>query len=152
MAKKKIFFSILLITAFIMILFTGRYAMGSIIEEILFSKKEYNKNIEVRNYLISEKILGDILNSGWDKELIQETYEELFQKTSYLVVRVKNKGRLASWGIMRCFVDKIEFKINVNVGPNGIWKTYIISWGKFTEKKGDKYPTIEYVWEKLYAK
>lgn len=137
--------------AVVLFLAVGGEAMG-LIEEFIFSNKKYSENIAMETYLISEEKLAEVLSNRWEQKITQETHRELYRKTVYLVIRVKNKGRYSAWGFLACRVNGGNVRVYIDGVPFKGWFSYIIPMGEFTSKNDDAVPTIETKWEKLYTK
>lgn len=140
--------------AVVLFLASGGEAMGSIVEKIMFpNNKEYAANIDMETYLISEDKLAEILSNHWEQKITQETHRQLYGKTVYFVVRVRNKGDLAAWGTLACRVDGDNFGVCIAGVPFGNWFSYIVPrGGGYISKNDDTVPAIEIKWTELYTK
>ncbi len=128
-------------------------------KKLLFSNKNYAKQIEVKTYILTQEQVAKLFKEP-DKEPMQLTVDELGKATRetkkrYFVVRVKNLGELHAWGVLSCKVRCIHepFKIPIFTNRNQFCDSVIdISGTVIAEAKNSPYPDMSYEWSELYTK
>lgn len=123
--------------------------------DFMFFNKAYKDKIKIKAYLASEDKISNIFVKDNKMEKIVpmlENYQELFGKKTYLIIQLKNEGRLSAWGILACATNNYSTKVYVNRVPFQEWDTYIIPIGVLTWNRNDIAPIINVEWEKLYTK
>lgn len=121
--------------------------------DFIFSNKGYEKNIEAEVYVISEDNIGDTFNNILKLQGIkQKSYQELYDKEIYLLLRLKNKGSVGAWGSLLCKFNGSNIRICINYVSFKEWDNYLIPIGKQTWSKSDSIPKVTIEWEKLYTK
>ncbi|NGX49382.1 MAG: hypothetical protein K940chlam5_00980 [Candidatus Anoxychlamydiales bacterium] len=127
-------------------------------KKLLFSNKNYAKQIEVKTYILTQEQVAQLFKEP-NKEPIQLTIEELNKisnetKNRYIVIRVKNLGNLHAWGVLSC---KTGLRNPIMIGIPSIKPTYsdyvICISGIFIASPDQNiYPATAYEWTELYTK
>jgi hypothetical protein len=121
---------------------------------ILFSDKAYEKNLQVKTYILRSDQVAYLLNNP-NEEPEQLIGSEIATATNYLVVRVKNMGEKHAWGTLACTVPAVWDPINVPIVSIGDeFCNYIISLDKIAVLfSHDTFaPKVTFKWYQLYTK
>lgn len=80
----------------------------NLFERLLFSKRSYAKNIEVKAYILTrEQAYAALCNPV--EEPIQLDKEKLYSQNAFLMLLVRNTGKEHAWGTLACKVAQISF-------------------------------------------
>lgn len=81
--------------------------------------KKYAKNIEVKTYLVTKEQVAALFSEK-NREIVQKTNKELYNKEVYLLVRCKNSGNCAAFGVLDCMMPNkgSPISVDVTVMPN----------------------------------
>lgn len=143
-------YPMIILCAFFVLCFSNKAMAGW---DFIFSNKGYEKNIEAETYVISEDNIVNVFNDILQlQEIKQESYQNLYGKKIYLLLRLKNKGSAGAWGSLLCKVDGNSIRISINYISFKEWDNYLIPIGKQTWSKSDNIPKVTIEWEKLYSK
>ncbi len=125
---------------------------------MLYSKQEYAKKIEVKPYLLNDEQVIQSLTQP-QMEIHQPPRKELFLKNVNVVLRIKNHGYAPAWGTLAYSIDHINWlKIDVRLDPinsknNVPFYEYVIPVGIAVPYDDDMPPKpIQFKWVALYAK
>jgi hypothetical protein len=126
-------------------------------ERLLFSDKPYAKEMEVNAYIVTQEQACVALTSP-SLEIIQLDNQELYQKNTYLLLRVRNTGKKHAWGTLACKVPTYHDPIKISIFGVGrsdrhSYNTYLIQLGSLILTKNEEdTPLIQTEWDKLYTK
>jgi hypothetical protein len=86
-------------------------------------------------------------------EVVQKPYNEMYNESIYLAIKIKNRGNKGAWGVLHCHVDN-EFKEKVEirlVGANDTALIVLPYYGLINYTINDK-PFLNTYWKNLYTK
>ncbi|HSX04127.1 MAG TPA: hypothetical protein VLG76_05300 [Rhabdochlamydiaceae bacterium] len=126
---------------------------------LLYSDFEYSKKIEVKPYLLNDDQVIEMLTHP-EQEVQQPPQKDLYLKNVNLVLRIKNDGGSAVWGVLayRVFENGNWFRVEVNVPSskreiNKQVYDYVIPLGVVVPFNNNNLPEhIQYKWCSLYSK
>ena len=130
---------------------------AALTKKLLFSNKNYAKQIEVKTYILTQEQVAQLFREP-NKEphfFTSKELNNLARRKRYCVIRVKNLGELHAWGILSCRVRCIHepFKIPIFTNRNQFCDSVIdISGTVIAEAKNSPYPDMSYEWSELYTK
>jgi hypothetical protein len=135
--------------AIVIIILVSNYEL---IDKLLFSRQEYKNNLIVDSFIMKEEQLCNLFDNDIANQL---SNEELLNKQLYIVVCIRNNGKMTAWGELRCVINEQNI-INVPVthignNENKAYKFVIpYSGGVYLGK--NRTPKITCQWKKLFTK
>ncbi len=144
-----------IIPILILLIITPFILRAEMTKKLLFSNKEYAKQIEVKTYILTQQQVAELFNEP-DKEPVQLITEELNKISKiYFIVRAKNSGKKSAWGKLSCNVPGIHEAIQLDMPCiREFFCTYVICIADvfISHNKTNVYPSITYKWDELYTK
>jgi hypothetical protein len=130
--------------------------------ELMFSNKEYSKNMEIKWYLVPQELVCPIFNRT-DPELLKKNVhlkvgkvddannqllERGYEGEAYLIIYVKNNGGSTAWGELNCKLTiRGEYEFDLLITHMGSHTfVYPLSISLHTD------PEVKFHWNKLYTK
>jgi len=100
----------------LLLIFIMPFALkAGMVEKMLFSNKEYAKQVEVKTYILTQEQVADLFkNPGKTPVLLTIDNLNKIDKL-YLVLRLRNLGRMHAWGIINCKVPNIGIPIKISL-------------------------------------
>ena len=142
---------VLFVVVVLSIMMEGK-AMGSIVEDFLFSNKKYAKNIKTEAYLMKEEELPALFSNPDNYEIKQLPYKDLDRKTVYLVIRIRDNGDLHATGLLKCKNYGRIIRVSIPLVRFKKWSYYVISLAGAGFPNDNSIPKIDVEWEKLCTK
>ncbi|MCK5306586.1 MAG: hypothetical protein KAJ66_05570 [Candidatus Omnitrophica bacterium] len=130
---------------------------GDIAMEDIFLNFDYQKNIVINSYVVSEEDIADLFKESSELSNFKpKTFSELQDKELFLVLKLSNKANSAFWGMLNCKIDGIirDTKVYLNLcGAHQKTGRYVIPLKeKPVNIDEQSIPNVSTSWEKLYVK
>ena len=118
---------------------------------LMFSNKEYQKNLIIEPYIMKEEQLCGLFEKNITNQL---NNEELLNEQLYLVLCIRNIGDHAAWGELQFVVNnQSRIKINVpHISRNKKIHKFVVHYSGGVDIEKKEAPEIKYQWEKLFTK
>ena len=126
--------------------------------DFFFLNKDYSNNINIQCQISSKNTAASLLLTTENEiAYYRQTFEELKDSQSYLLIRIKNNGNKSAWGELSCKIEQnrlITVIVPFLSANMSNWNHIIISIPPFiyTKEIRQLYPNVECVWQSLYAK
>jgi hypothetical protein len=123
---------------------------------LYLSNKKYAKNIEVHTYLITKDQVAKLFSEE-NAEVIQKTNKELYnysKKGIFLLIRCRNKGENAAFGILNCKIPNRGVPISIDIDTlhaDNSFHDCVIHIDGGIDPNDNTLPIIIYKWKSLYT-
>ena len=130
---------------------------ADVMQKLLFSNKSYAKNIEVKTYILTQEQVAQLFREP-NKEphfFTSKELNNLARRKRYCVIRVKNLGKLNTWGILSCKIPGINENVQVEIPTiEKYFCDYVVCISGVYVGPGENspYPIVTYEWSELYTK
>jgi hypothetical protein len=124
--------------------------LSSLLVACVFSDKDYGSQIKVTLSLLTQQQVSDLFAN---KDVVQKSYNEMYNQQIYIAIQLKNNGNKGAWGVLNCHVDN-EFKEKIDVRILGSHLTNLIVipyYGIINYSRKEK-PVLKSYWKSLYTK
>ena len=127
------------------------------VDWVLFSDKAYAKEMEVQAYIITQEQACIALNDP-SQELIQLDKKDLYNKNTFLFLKVRNNGTKHAWGTLACKVPTYHAPIKLSIYGVGrsdkhAYNVYLIQLGSLGIVPSETgIPKVSVEWDELYTK
>ena len=149
---KRIFFFLLMV---LMPQIAG--AEMKLLDWLFFSDKAYVKHMEVQAYIVPKEDICELL-LNFPERYQQLDNKSLYNKDTFLLLRVRNNGKKHAWGALACKVPTYHSPIKLSIYGVGrsnarAYNVYLIQLGSLIIVPGEiGIPAISIEWDELYTK
>ena len=149
---KRIFFFLLMV---LMPQIAG--AEMKLLDWLFFSDKAYVKHMEVQAYIVPKEDICELL-LNFPERYQQLDNKSLYNKDTFLLLRVRNNGKKHAWGALACKVPTYHWSIKISVLGVGRsdfahYNSYLIELGCLVSVANQPgAPKISIEWDELYTK
>lgn len=136
----------------------GIYFIASHYPSLFFYKPAYEKNTQLRGYLLTDEQIIQSGNFYLENEQFnpqQLNFDQLNKhKKSFIVILVKNTGDKQGWGTLKCTVRNESVEVSVlalhpHMRQSAVW---VIPIGNTILGEGPCQPEVVVEWKKIHTK